>query len=29
MGGFWDIKNKKWFIHDNNKNKNEILQIFT
>jgi ribonuclease HI len=28
LGGLWDIHQKKWFIYDNNKNKNEILTLF-
>jgi ribonuclease HI len=29
LGGSWDATAKKWFIYDNNKNKNEALTIFS
>jgi ribonuclease HI len=28
FGGLWDSDKKKWFIYDNNKNKEQILSIF-
>jgi ribonuclease HI len=28
LGGLWDVDNKKWYINDDNKNKDEILSIF-
>jgi len=29
LGGLWDSNKKKWFIHDNNKNIDQILSIFS
>jgi hypothetical protein len=29
LGGLWDSTKKKWFIYENNKNKSEILEMFS
>jgi ribonuclease HI len=28
MGGKWDVKKKKWFIHSDNVNKDRIIELF-